>query len=1381
MKKIYPLVFALVACLGVRAQHWGVSYVQHYRNINSVSILSPTRLIAVGGNQSDDSLQTLYESSNYGLWWNETGLDTIFTSWVTSAAFYDTLHGFGVGYLGKMVKTSDGGLNWSFVHSPINRNFNKIIFIDKLHAFIVGGWPDSTSTRTILKSTDGANTWNVVLDNQAGPWLRSVFFFDTITGFAVGDSGTILKTVDGGNTWNSIASPVDRNFYAISFASPDTGYIGGGYYDDTGYDSKRTLLRTVNGGASWTVVEDGIGPCLSDIFFLDAAHGYLVGDTSTYMTTTDAGFTWNPQTVTGTTPTTWYFKSVRFSDPQFGLIGSDNGAVYLYSNAQAPSVQTIGVNIIDSADVSMLAKIQTYGGYPANLYFYYSQDDPTLSNPFQTFPYTAYGNDSVSEGLTFLLRDTPYYMVAQGYNSGGVVNGDTLEFLIPSVMPVLTASAPANVNLLTATLQGSIDRALIPSTVYFEYSLNGDTPYTLVAPSPSYISDTGYHALSAIVSGLLPNQSGYRCRVKAVHGIETFYSAWQPFQSASSTGYISVMQPTSLTDTSVTLNGEVDDLPVPSTIWFRYQKIGDTSVTMVRGTPPTVADTFAHYDSVRLTGLAPNTIYQAYVEALLDSAVPIISNAVLFYTNPQTVVTGDSPTNVKFNSAVLNGTISKCPVGAKIFFDYWYPSASSIQVAATPAVVPDTLTHQVTAAVNNLLPDTNYIYDVVIVDSPISIISNPVQFLTSNPVILQAFAATSVTPVSATLNGIAGKLPLNSNIYFNYWTGTNTPVIVPATPSLISDTLTHSVSASVSGLLPYNTYNYEVVVEKLPSVSLNSAPFQFYTGGTHPLSIITLAASNLTTSSATLNGSAEYLVLPSSVYFDYWEPGQSRNSVAATPATISDTDFHAVSASVNLQANTTYWFQLKIVDSVGTHMGDSLTIYTGNSTIPNFDFENWFTASGERPVGWANFFGPATKQSPGYSGNYAVKLQSTTLGLDILSNGFIGDGGQGHGPAFYGGIPYHLRPDTFSGWFNYSMITGDTGGIIIAFKSQGQVISTNIMPITGNSGGNYQQIKVPVTYTSGNNPDTLFILLSPSNLNGFSPPGSWMIADDLSFVGAYPAIENGDFEQWQSFTYPAPAQWQYFDMADFGFYANADSQCVSQSTDAWHGHYSAQVTNFNFLGHLVGGQLSTLPPQFGTKSSLPSFPVNHKVQTFNGYYQFNPVNNDTLVAQCMVYSQGTQIGSGSFTTSQASTTYTPFTAYINYSDSTAIPDSATIWIQPYYITAQGLSSALVDYLNFDGIVPSGVNELTEKQLPDIKIYPNPANGHFTVEYVNPLEGKVMFKVSDMSGRTICENEATGQSGLFKQDFDLSAAASGIYLLTAVSGRDMLTRKLVIQH
>ncbi len=634
MKKFYPLALVLFVWVGTNAQHWGVSYVQHYRNINSVSILSHTRLIAVGGNESNDSLQTLYESGNYGLYWNETGLDTTFTSWVTSAAFYDTLHGFGVGYLGKMVKTSDGGLNWSFAHSPINRNFNKIIFIDSLHAFIVGGWPNSPSTRTILKSTDGASTWNVVLDNQSGPWLRSVFFFDTITGFAVGDSGTILKTVDGGNTWNSIASPVDRNFYAIAFASADTGYIGGGYYDDTGYDSKHTLLRTVNGGSTWTVVEDVTGPCLSDIFFLDPAHGYLVGDTGTYMTTLDAGFTWTTQAVAGITPTTWYFKSVRFSDPQFGLIGSDNGAVYLYSNAQAPSVQTLGVDIIDSADVSMLARIQTNGGYPANLYFYYSQDDPTLSNPFQTFPYTAYGNDSVSAGLSYLIPDTPYFMVAQGINTGGIANGDTIEFIIPSKMPVLSASAPTNVNLLTATFQGSIDRALVPSNVYFEYSLNGDTPFTLVAANPVTINDTGYHALSAIVNGLIPSQSNYRCRVKAVHGVETFYSAWKQFQSANGQGYISMLQTANLTDTTVTLNGEVDNLPAPSTIWFQYQKIGDTSFTAVRGTPATVADTLSHYDSVQLTGLGPNTVYQAYVEALLDSSVPIISNEILFLYQP---------------------------------------------------------------------------------------------------------------------------------------------------------------------------------------------------------------------------------------------------------------------------------------------------------------------------------------------------------------------------------------------------------------------------------------------------------------------------------------------------------------------------------------------------------------------------------------------------------------------------------------------------------------------------------------------------------------------------------------------------------------------------
>ena len=57
---------------------------------------------------------------------------------------------------------------------------------------------------TIIKSTDGGNTWSVQHVSQAGPTrrdLRSVDFGNGGLGVAVGDRGVIFRTTNAGDTW----------------------------------------------------------------------------------------------------------------------------------------------------------------------------------------------------------------------------------------------------------------------------------------------------------------------------------------------------------------------------------------------------------------------------------------------------------------------------------------------------------------------------------------------------------------------------------------------------------------------------------------------------------------------------------------------------------------------------------------------------------------------------------------------------------------------------------------------------------------------------------------------------------------------------------------------------------------------------------------------------------------------------------------------------------------------------------------------------------------------------------------------------------------------------------------------------------------------------
>ncbi|MBF8964387.1 S8 family serine peptidase [Pontibacter sp. FD36] len=77
--------------------------------------------------------------------------------------------------------------------------------------------------------------------------------------------------------------------------------------------------------------------------------------------------------------------------------------------------------------------------------------------------------------------------------------------------------------------------------------------------------------------------------------------------------------------------------------------------------------------------------------------------------------------------------------------------------------------------------------------------------------------------------------------------------------------------------------------------------------------------------------------------------------------------------------------------------------------------------------------------------------------------------------------------------------------------------------------------------------------------------------------------------------------------------------------------------------------------------------------------------------------------------------------------------------------------------------------------------PNPSTGVFKVQFETAQQEDLYLNVTDMLGNLIYTRKVTGFNGFYEADIDLSARASGIYLLRVKFGDQAFTQKLVLQR
>jgi len=228
---------------------------------------------------------------------------------------------------GRLLKTTDGGKNWSVVHENDDGTVKSDTVVNDLHRFQFINREVGINWRgnAFRRSSDGGRTWQESLSippaNQYQ--LLSFFFLNPKEGWAVGK--TVYYTNNGGQSWQELArSP--RGDYAqqrrigidpelanysplLRFTTPEDGVMA---------RLDGMVLLTQDGGRTWQhVFEANIQ--LSDLFFSDNLNGWLAGKAGFLARTRDGGRTWVPIK----TPTTNDLIAIDFVNSNAGCaVGS---------------------------------------------------------------------------------------------------------------------------------------------------------------------------------------------------------------------------------------------------------------------------------------------------------------------------------------------------------------------------------------------------------------------------------------------------------------------------------------------------------------------------------------------------------------------------------------------------------------------------------------------------------------------------------------------------------------------------------------------------------------------------------------------------------------------------------------------------------------------------------------------------------------------------------------------------------------------------------------------------------------------------------------------------------------------------------------------------
>jgi hypothetical protein len=676
------------------------------------------------------------------------------------------------------------------------------------------------------------------------------------------------------------------------------------------------------------------------------------------------------QTTGSLTPNSTYYVCA-FASSSYG---TGAGAVVTFATPAAlPSVITNAPSSLTGTTATLSGSANPNGADTTGWFRYDTTNPVSCNDMFGTRVPSMSGTDlgpgvtsaSFSQAITGLTAGTTYYYCALASNSVATATGAVVTFTTPLV-PVVTTNAASSIANTSAYLNGVANPNNAAATGWFRYSTTNpgtcDDMFGSRAPTSggNTLGSGGTGVVySTQITNLSPATTYYFCAI-ASNSQGTGFGAIQSFVTlappTANTGAI-----TSLTAISAVLNGSGLPNGADTTGWFRYSTTfpGGCSdsfgarVPLSGGTDLGTGTTSVAYMQT-ISGLIPNTTY--YYCAIDSNAYGTAFGAISsFVTNAAApTVTTNSASGLTGTAAQLNGTAD--PGGADAIAWFRYSTAS-------PGTCNDMFGTRVPSSsgtdlgagnsnatfsqvLSSLTPGTTYYFCALASNSAGSGVGAVLQFTTPLPPAITSLAATPITATTATLNGYGAGNGYATTGWFRY--DTNNPgscndsfgTRVPSSSGLSLGSSGSSYSEMLSNLEPGTLYYFCAIGSSAVGTGLGSV-LSFTTASTQP-TVTTLASTGITSSTATLNGSAVPNGDDTTAWFRYdtTSPGTCNDGFGTRVPASGGTDLGSGNAAMpwsqmvsGLSYGVTYYFCAIASNAIATSFGTVLSFNTALPTV----------------------------------------------------------------------------------------------------------------------------------------------------------------------------------------------------------------------------------------------------------------------------------------------------------------------------------------------------------------------------------------------------------------------------------------------------------------